>query len=55
MRQGEKEAGCFIGCDMKQDGGSPKGRKQQEDAEMSSDVKSTGQKKAQKCVSHKFT
>lgn len=29
----EREAGCFIGCDVKQDGGSPRGIKQREEGE----------------------
>lgn len=47
MREGRRErgrgreAGCFIGCDLKQDGDSLRGIKQQEeeqDAEAGSDV-----------------
>ncbi len=41
MRERGREAGCFIGCDLKQDGGSQRGIKQQEDerdAEMGGDV-----------------
>lgn len=40
-RAKKKEAGCFIGCDLQQDGGSLRGIKQQKeekDAEMGSDV-----------------
>lgn len=31
MRETEREAGCFIGRDVKQDGGSMKAIKQQEE------------------------